>query len=128
MSDDDDDDFVAGPFLPHDWRDDGVRDLGKPRRRCARCGVLAHWPAAESSCSSVLLHQPAGDIAQDPLHDGQWRGPYAAGPLPTCAICAREFRRPIMNTLGKTCGAACAAENKRIANRRARLAAKARNT
>lgn len=123
----DDDEFEdVGAYLAHDWELEGVREVGGKLRRCRRCGVLQHWPAGDSSCSTVLLHQPAGDVAQGPLHDGQWSGPYSAGPLPTCAICSREFRRPVMNTLGKTCGIACAAENKRLANRRARLAAKAR--
>ena len=123
---DDDELEDVGVYLAHDWELEGVREIGGKLRRCRRCGVLQHWPAAESSCSSVLLHQPAGDVAQGPLHDGQWTGPYAAGTLPTCVVCSRAFRRPVMNTLGKTCSLACAAENKRLANRRARLAAKAR--
>lgn len=124
--DDDDELDAAAPFLEHDWELEGVREVGGKLRRCRRCGVLQHWPAGDLSCSSVLVYSPAGDIAQEPLHDGQWSGPYAAGLVSTCTICGREFRRPTMNTMGTTCSSVCSSENKRLANRRARLAAKAR--
>lgn len=128
---DDDDDFVAGPFLAHDFRDDGVRDLGKPRRRCARCGVLAHWPAAEATCVQLLVRFQPLALETEPLYPDQHPGPYVGGELPTCAICSRQYRRNKHHGLSTTCSPACSLTQKRNSNReqarRLRAAKKAKS-
>ena len=114
---DDDDELDAGPFLAHDFRDDGVRDLGQPRRRCARCGVLAHWPAAAATCVQLLVRFQPVSIETQPLYPGQHPGPYVNGDEGVCVICERRYRRNIKHGASTTCSEACSLAKKRRANR-----------
>lgn len=119
---DDDDVDAAAPFLAHDWELEGVREVGGKLRRCRRCGVLQHWPAAEFSCASALLSAPALSVATQPLHEGQWSGPYAEAPPAMCIVCSRVYRQHVRMTAGKTCSQACSDVNrqKQLAEYRAR--------
>lgn len=114
---DDDDELDVGPFLEHDWRDDGVRDLGQPRRRCLRCGVLAHWPAAHATCVQLLVRFQPVSIETQPLYPGQHPGPYVNGDEGLCVICERRYRRNIKHGASTTCSEACSLLKKRRANR-----------
>lgn len=115
MIDDDDDDALPGYFLPHQWYPDGVLPDGKERVRCSRCAVLRHWPAAHATCVRTQITPPALDETQ-PLHAGQWEGPYAAEQPRTCKACQRLFRRPRRWPRLQTCCRVCSVENVRAAN------------
>lgn len=130
MIDDDDELDAAAPFLEHDWQHEGEREVGGVLRRCRRCGVLGHWPAAHATCVVILSRVSMVSSALGPLHEGQWPGPYVEGVEPTCVICERRYRRNVRHGNSSTCGPVCSRElritAKRIQQRRLRAEAKAR--
>lgn len=115
--DDDDELDAAAPFLEHDWQVEGEREVGGVLRRCRRCGVLGHWPAAHATCVVILSRVSMVSSALGPLHEGQWPGPYVEGVEPTCVICERRYRRNVRHGNSSTCSAPCSATLKRAANR-----------
>lgn len=107
----------VGVYLPHDWQHEGVREVGGDLRRCRRCGVLGHWPAAHATCVTILSRVSIVSTSLQPLHEGQWPGPYVEGDEPTCAICERRYRRNVRHGASTTCSAGCSQTQKRISNR-----------
>ena len=130
MIDDDDELKAAAPFLEHDWQHEGEREVGGKLRRCRRCGVLGHWPAAHETCVVILSRVSMVSSSLAPLHEGQWPGPYVEGVEPTCVICERRYRRNVRHGNSSTCGPVCSATLSRKSHReskqRLRAAAKAR--
>lgn len=125
MIDDDDELDVAAPFLEHDWELEGEREVGGVLRRCRRCGVLGHWPAAHATCVVILSRVSMVSSALGPLHEGQWPGPYVEGAEPTCVICERRYRRNVRHGNSSTCGPVCShtmERRRRNESRRARRA------
>jgi hypothetical protein len=132
VTDDDDELDAAAPFLEHDWRIEGVREVGGDLRRCTRCGALGHWPAAHATCVVILSRVTMVSSSLAPLHPDQWPGPYVEGAEPTCLICERRYRRNVRHGNSATCSPACSATMRRKSNReqtrRLRAAKKARGT
>jgi endogenous inhibitor of DNA gyrase (YacG/DUF329 family) len=91
----------------HRWQDDGQLEDGDQRRRCARCGVCAHWRAARLACE-LSIHAAS-------------RQPRKSEPVVTvpCGICRKPFVRhsPVLHL--HYCGDACALEARRASNRKA---------
>lgn len=117
MIDDDDELEDVGAFLAHDWELEGVREVGGDLRRCRRCGVLGHWPAAHATCVVILTRVSIVSSSLQPLHEGQWPGPYVEGNEPTCVICERRYRRNVRHGNSSTCSLTCSQTQKRNSNR-----------
>ena len=117
MIDDDDEFDAAAPFLEHDWLVEGEREVGGVLRRCRRCGVLGHWPAAHATCVQLLVRFQPVSIETQPLYPGQHPGPYVNGDEGVCVICERRYRRNIKHGASTTCSEACSLAKKRRANR-----------
>lgn len=117
---------LDGEYLAHDWTDDGEREVGGERHRCARCGALRHWPIATDTCIGVLEYRAWETKHVPPLHEGQWPGPYGDGQLGRCVECARPFRRPKSHGQAKACGVACSQAVRRRNHTEKQRAARAR--
>lgn len=91
----------------HRWQDDGQLEDGDQRRRCARCGVCAHWVAARANCE-LSIHAAS-------------RQPRKSEPVVTvlCGICGKPFTRHARVLHVRYCGDACALEARRASTRKA---------
>ena len=97
----------------HTWKIDGVLEWGEPRRRCAKCGMLAHWIGAREACP-WMISQRAGDERTTLAADvTRWPGPYKHNAWRTCKRCSARFRQPKRYRALAYCGPVCVREHER---------------
>ena len=91
----------------HRWQDDGQLEDGDERRRCARCGVCAHWVAARANCE-LFVNPPS-----------RTPRPKAWVISVTCALCGKPFERHEKVLHVRYCGDECSLEARRESTRKA---------
>lgn len=104
----------------HRWTADGVRDLGEPRHRCARCGMLSHWAGARDECPWMdaatvsrlaTMDAAAREVQRADTTTSVWEGPYRHNKWKTCKRCNVRFRHPKRFHIISLCGPVCVREN-----------------
>ena len=119
----------------HHFVNDGRREDGEPRLRCARCGMLGHWAGARDACPWMDATSVARAAAMSgetrPLVTANgasthWPGPYRMGRWASCKRCGAKFRHPKKFRVISFCGPMCVHDNALERNRADAAAYRAR--